>query len=77
MDRGLFGESDLTKVNEHLFSGRGIKHMVIDAPVFFTGVDLTALLQIMYVVPQCLLIARERFQVSVLNELFFQDIVDR
>ena len=51
--------------------------MVIDAPVFFTGVDLTALLQIMYVVPQCLLIARERFQVSVLNELFFQDIVDR
>ena len=77
MDRGSFAERDLTKVNEHLFSGWSVKYMVIYAPMFFAVVDLAGFLQIMDVIPQRLFIARECFQVSVLDELSFQDIVDR
>jgi hypothetical protein len=50
--------------------------VIVDPPMFLACVDLTGLFQIVNIVPQGLLIARQFFQITVFNELLFQYIVD-
>ena len=77
MDRRLLIESDFTEVDQHLFPGRGVEYMVINAPVFCPGIDLTGFLQIVNVVPKGLLVAGEILQIAVFDEFLFQKIVNR
>ena len=50
--------------------------MVINTPVLFSGIDLPGFFQEMYVIPQGLLIARKRLQITVFNEFLLKDIVN-
>ena len=76
MDCCILTEPNLSEVDEHLLARRSVKHMVVDAPVFFACIDLTGFFQVVHVVPECLFIARQTFQIAVFDELFFKDIVD-
>lgn len=66
----------LTEVDQHLFSGWGVKNIIIDTPVLWSSVDLFRIFKVMDVVPERLLVSGKFFIVSVFNEFFFQNIVN-
>ena len=76
MDRCFFGERDLAKIDEHLLAWRRIEYMVINAPVLPARIYLACSFQVVYVVPQRLFVAWQALIITVLDELFFKDIVN-
>ena len=67
----------LSEIYQHLLPGRGIKDMVINTSMFIAGIDLARFLQMVYIVSERLFIARKAIVFSILDELFFEDVVNR
>ena len=71
------GGTYFAEVNEHLLSGRCVKHMVINPPMIFTRFNLPCLLQIVDKISQCLFVARQSVIIPILYELLLQHIINR
>ena len=67
----------LTEINQHLFAGRCVKHVLIDPRVLRLRFDDAIFLQIMHIVSQCLLVSREFCVLAVLDEFLFENIIYR
>jgi len=67
----------LAKVDEHLFTGCGIKDVVVDPLVRRDFGNNAVVLEIVDVVAQRLRIARKRGELTVLYEFLFENVIDR
>ena len=77
MDALCLGQGLLTEVDQHLFPGRCIENIIINTAVLRFPVDLSGILEIVDIVAERLLVAGKFFLVSIFDEFFFQDIVNR
>jgi hypothetical protein len=75
MNAPVFGKGYFSEVDQHLITRRSIKNIVVDPSVFWLLIDQTGILEVMDVITECLLVAGKFLIVTVLDELFFQNIV--
>ena len=66
----------LSKVDQHLLAGRCVEYILIDPGILWLSFDNAVFLQIMHIVTQCLLIARQLRIFTILDKFLLENIVD-
>jgi len=70
-------QRQFAEVDEHLLSGRSVKDIIVDPPMFRFTCNNSCVLKVTYIIPECLLIAGKGFEIAIFNELLLQKIIDR